>query len=50
MDDFLQKLKNMVRIVLYGSASGHCRKTGPYQLPYDNYYLLTEFAFHTLRY
>ena len=35
MDDFLQKLKKVVRIVLYGlaiSQSG-CRKAGLYQLP-----------------
>ena len=35
MDDFLQKLKKMVRIVLYGTAisQSDCRKAGPYQLP-----------------
>ena len=38
MDDFLQKLKKVVRIVLYGPAisQSDCRKAGPYQLPYDN--------------
>ena len=36
--DFLQKLKKVVRIVLYGPAisQSDCRKAGPYQLPYDN--------------
>ena len=35
MDDFLQKLKKVVRIVLYGPAisQSDCRKAGPYQLP-----------------
>ena len=35
MDDFLQKLKKVVRIVLYGPAirQSACRKAGPYQLP-----------------
>ena len=35
MDDFLQKLKKMVRIVLYGPtiSQSDCRKAGPYQLP-----------------
>ena len=35
MDDFLQKLKKVVRIVLYGLAisKSDCRKAGPYQLP-----------------
>ena len=38
--DFLQKLKKVVRIVLYGPAisQSDCRKAGPYQLPYNNYY------------
>ena len=38
MDDFLQKLKNVVRIVLYGLAisQSNCRKAGPYQLPCNN--------------
>ena len=33
--DFLQKLKKVVRIVLYGPAisQSDCRKAGPYQLP-----------------
>ena len=37
MDDFLQKLKKVVRIVLYGPAISQldCRKAGPYQLPYN---------------
>ena len=37
MDDFLQKLKKVVRIVLYGTAinPSDCRKAGPYQLPYN---------------
>ena len=37
MDDFLQKLKKVVRIVLYGPAvsQSDCRKAGPYQLPSD---------------
>ena len=35
MDDFLQKLKKVVRIVLYGPAISQSdfRKAGPYQLP-----------------
>ena len=38
--DFLQKLKKVVRIVLYGSAisQSDCRKAGPYQLVYNNNY------------
>ena len=44
MDDFLQKLKKVVRIVLYGLAISQSdyRKTGPYQLPCNNehYYML----------
>ena len=38
MGDFLQKLKKVVRIVLDGLAinQSDCRKTGPYQLPYNN--------------
>ena len=38
MDDFLQKLKKVVRIVLYGPAisQSDCRKAGPYQLPSNN--------------
>ena len=37
MDDFLQKLKKVVRMVLYGPAisQSDCRKVGPYQLPYS---------------
>ena len=43
MDDFLQKLKKMVRIVLYGPAisQSDCRKVGQYQLPYNNMLLFT---------
>ena len=38
MDDFLQKLKKVVRIVLYGPAisQSDCMKAGPYQLQYNN--------------
>ena len=38
MDDFLQKLKKLVLIVLYGPAisQSDCRKAGPYQLTYNN--------------
>ena len=38
LDDFLQKLKKVVRIVLYGPAISQldCKKTGPYQLPHNN--------------
>ena len=38
MNDFLQKLKKVVRIVLYGPAisQSDCRKAGPYQLAYNN--------------
>ena len=41
MDDFLQKLKKVVCIVLYGAAisQSDCRKAGPYQLPCNNVYL-----------
>ena len=37
LDDFLQKLKKVVRIVLYGPAISQsgCRKADLYQLPYD---------------
>ena len=37
MDDFLQKLKKVVRIVLYGPANSQsdCRKAGPYKLPFN---------------
>ena len=37
MNDFLQKLKKVVRIMLYGPAisQSDCRKAGPYQLPYN---------------
>ena len=43
MDDFLQKLKKVVRIVLYGPAisQSDCRKAGPYQLPCNKSLLLT---------
>ena len=36
MDDFLQKLKKVVRIGLYGPAisQSDCKKAGPYQLSY----------------
>ena len=43
--DFLQKLKKVVRIVLYGPAisQSDCRKAGPYQLPSNKlHYLLQE--------
>ena len=35
MDDFLKKLKKLVRIVLYGRAISQpdCKKASPYQLP-----------------
>ena len=42
MDDFLRKLKKVVRIVvcivLYGPAisQSECKKAGPYQLSYNN--------------
>ena len=38
MDDFLQKLKKVVRVVLYGPAisQSNCKKAGPYQLLYSN--------------
>ena len=44
MDDFLQKLKKVVRIVLYGRAisQSDCRKAGPYQLPYNKVFYLLE--------
>ena len=37
MDDFLQKLKKVVRIVLYGPAISQSdyRKASPYQLPFN---------------
>ena len=37
MYDFLQKLKKVVRIVLYGPAISQSdwRKAGPYQLPFN---------------
>ena len=38
MDDFLQKLKKVVHIVLYGPAisESDCRNASPYQLPNNN--------------
>ena len=38
MDDFMQKLKKVVRIVLYGLAISRsdCTKASPYQLPKNN--------------
>ena len=38
IDDVLQKLKKVVRIVPYGLAisQSDCRKADPYQLPYVN--------------
>ena len=38
MDDFLQLLKKVVRIVLYRPTinQSDCRKACPYQLPSDN--------------
>ena len=43
MDDFLQKLRKVVRIVLYGPAisQSDCRKAGPYQLPSNKGEILT---------
>ena len=40
IDDFLQKLKKVVRIVLYGPviSQSDCRKAGPYQLPCNKVY------------
>ena len=37
MDDFPQKLKKLVRTVLYGPAisQSDCRKASPYQLAYN---------------
>ena len=56
MGDFLQKLKKVVRIVLYGPAisQSDCRKASPYQLPSNNTFwtqgpkisLYTEFQLH----
>ena len=52
MDDFLQKLKKVVGIVLNGPtiSRSDCRKAGPYQLPYNNYYLLTGCKGRTVQY
>ena len=38
VDHFLQMLKKVVRILLYGPAVSQsgCRKAGPYQLPSNN--------------
>ena len=38
MDDFLQKLEKVARIVLHGPAINQSdyRKVGPYQLPSNN--------------
>ena len=52
-DDFLQKLKKMVRIVLYGLAidsQSDCRNAGRYQLQYNNMLLLTNCEVHTGKY
>ena len=55
MDDFLQKLKKVVRIMLYGPAisQSDCRKAGPYQLPnnkvrirHDQKFLMTLYLFY----
>ena len=47
MDDFLEKLKKVVRIVLYGPAisQSDCRKAGLYQLPFNkiNKYIVYSF-------
>ena len=52
MDDSLQKFKKVVRIVLYGPAIGQSdyRKAGPYELPFNNYYLLTGCEVCTIKY
>ena len=52
MGDFLQKLKKVVRIVLYGPAisQSDCMKASPYQLAYNNYYLLTGCKGRTRKY
>ena len=44
MDDFLQKGGP------YRVSQSDYRKASPYHLPSNNYYLLTEFAFRTVRY
>ena len=38
MDDFLQKSKKVVLIVLYEQAisQSDCKKASPYQIPYNN--------------
>ena len=48
MDNFLQKLKKVVRIVLYGPAisQSDCKKAGPYQLTYNNIEEEQGFVFH----
>ena len=49
MNDFLKKLKKAVRIVLYRPAinQSNCKKTGSYQLPFNNNGLLTRCEGHT---
>ena len=39
INDFLQKLKKVVRIVLYGPviSQSDCSKSGPYQLPFNEH-------------
>ena len=45
--DFLQKLKKVVHIVLYGPAisQSDCRKTGPYQLSYNDEFYYSQHSF-----
>ena len=52
MGDFLQKLKKVVRIMLYGLAisQSDCRKANPYQLSYNNMLLFTNCEVHTGKY
>ena len=52
MDDFLEKSKKVVRIVLYGPAirQSDCRKAGPYQLPRNNISLITGWTVYTEKY
>ena len=49
---FSAEVEKVVRIVVYGPAISQSdyRKADPYQLPSNNYYLLTEFAFRTVKY
>ena len=53
MDDFLEKLKKVVRIVFHhrlAISPSDCRKAVPYQFPYNNISLITDWTVYTEKY